>query len=57
MLLNEYPHINDPPKQVPCNYVECVSVFGADAGGRKGKEGVLRRYGPWGLWVLSGTRD
>lgn len=26
MLLNEYPHINDPPKQVPCNYVECVCV-------------------------------
>lgn len=37
MLLNEYPHINDPPKQVPCNYVECVSAFGTDAGGRNGK--------------------
>lgn len=59
MLLNEYPDINDPPKQVPCNYVECVSAFGTDARGRKERRGgrELRRYSLWGLWVLSGTLD
>lgn len=42
MLLNEYPHINDPPKQVPCNYVECVSVIAWDAGGRReGAQAVM----------------